>query len=516
MTIEELISTEGDNIEFKLELPEKDIGFLKTVVAFSNGQGGIIVFGIRDEDHAVIGMSDETLFLDIDTITNIVVDNCEPVILPSVYPQTIEGKTVIVVQIPAGRQRPYYVKKLGMMKGTFIRISAETRLAPEYMIKELMFEGSGRFFDKTVCLELEATDQDIAKLCRSLKRTARANCLEEAEKRKVKDVTTAQLLSWGVLTQKDGKVMPTNAYALLTGHWRLPTMIQCALFKGTEKGIFLDKREYDGPIQKQQEEALQFVLRNIKLGARINGLYRQDIYEIPSAAIRELLINCALHRSYLAGGNIQVAIFDDRLEVFCPGKLPLDQTIELMRKGVSRIRNEALAKAFFYMNLIEGWGSGIHKINGALKEAGLKEMEITGGDVFLRFTIYRNLDFNPSENGTVNAESGHVNGESGHVNAENGTVNAENGTVNGESGHVNGESGHVNGESGHVNGDELSSKETIILLQLKRKNDLTIRQLSVSCKIAERTIRRYLLKLTEKGLIQRIGSDKTGHWEVVE
>ncbi len=319
---------------------------------------------------------------------------------------------------------------------------------------------------------------------------------------KVKDVTPAQLFSWGVLTQKDGKVMPTNAYALLTGHWRLPTMIQCALFKGTEKGIFLDKREYDGPIQKQQEEALQFVLRNIKLGARINGLYRQDIYEIPSAAIRELLINCALHRSYLAGGNIQVAIFDDRLEVFCPGKLPLDQTIELMRKGVSRIRNEALAKAFFYMNLIEGWGSGIHKINKALKDAGLKEMEITGGDIFLRFTIYRNQDFNPSENGTVNAENGHV--------------NAENGTVNAENGHVNAENGHVNAENGHVKGDGLSSKEKIILLQLKRKNDLTIRQLSISCNITERTIRRNLLKLTEKGLIQRIGSDKTGHWEVIE
>ena len=213
-------------------------------------------------------MDDETLFQDIDTITNIVTDNCEPAILPSVYPQTINGKTIIVAQIPVGRQRPYYVKKLGMMEGTFIRISAETRQAPEYMVKELMFEGSGRFFDKTVCIELEADDRDISRLCRSLKKTARANCLEDADKRRVKDVTPAQLLSWGVLTQKDGKVVPTNAFALLTGHWRLPTMIQCALFKGTEKGVFLDRREFDGPIQNQQEEALQFVLRNIRLGAR--------------------------------------------------------------------------------------------------------------------------------------------------------------------------------------------------------------------------------------------------------
>ena len=218
---------------------------------------------------------------------------------------------------------------------------------------------------------------------------------------------------------------------------------------------------------------MQFVLRNIKLGARIKGLYRQDIYEIPSVAIRELLINCTLHRSYLAGGNIQVAIFDDRLEVFCPGKLPLDQTIELMQKGVSRIRNEALAKAFSYMNLIEGWGSGIYKINTALKEAGLKEMEITGGDIFLRFTIYRNQDFNPIESGTVNDKNG------------------------------------------TVNNDILSTKETVVVKQLQKNSSVTSQQLTQSTNIPLRTIKRILLRLCDKGVIQRIGSDKTGHWEVI-
>ena len=137
----------------------------------------------------------------------------------------------------------------------------------------------------------------------------------------------------------------------------------------------------------------------------------------------------------------------NRLEVFCPGKLPLDQTLELMQKGVSRIRNEALAKAFFYMNLIEGWGSGIHKINNALKASGLKEMEITGGDVFLRFTIYRNQSFIPAESGRVSDGDGHVNGDSGRVNVETGRTNDESGRVNSESGRVNdNQNGRVNSE----------------------------------------------------------------------
>ena len=77
------------------------------------------------------------------------------------------------------------------------------------------------------------------------------------------------------------------------------------------------------------------------------------------------------------------------------------------------------------------------------------------------------------------------------------------------------ENGRVNEQSGRVNDDELSIKEKTILLQLHKKEDLTIYQLSISCKIAERTVRRILGKLSEKGFIRRVGSDKSGHWEII-
>lgn len=77
--------------------------------------------------------------------------------------------------------------------------------------------------------------------------------------------------------------------------------------------------------------------RNIHLGAAIVGIYRQDIYEIPPDAIRELIINAAVHRSYLDHGNIQIAIYDDRLEITSPGKLPMGQTLERMKEGYSQI-----------------------------------------------------------------------------------------------------------------------------------------------------------------------------------
>lgn len=159
--------------------------------------------------------------------------------------------------------------------------------------------------------------------------------------------------------------------------------------KVQRKAVFVDRREYTGPLWEQIDEAFQFVLRNIHLGATIVGIYRQDVYEIPPDAIRELIINAMVHRSYLDHGTIQVAVYDNRLEITSPGKLPMGQTMERMKEGYSKIRNEALAHAFAYMNLIEHWGSGIPRIIDKVKAAGLREPEFIGGEVDLRINIYR-------------------------------------------------------------------------------------------------------------------------------
>ena len=96
-----------------------------------------------------------------------------------------------------------------------------------------------------------------------------------------------------------------------------------------------------------------------------------------------------VHRSYLDHGMIQVAVYDNRLEITSPGKLPMGQTLERMKEGYSKIRNEALAHAFSYMKLIEHWGSGIPRIIEKVKAAGLREPEFIGGEVDLRINIYR-------------------------------------------------------------------------------------------------------------------------------
>ena len=389
MTIEEIHTGESKNVEFKENLPEKCIKYMKSVVAFANGTGGKIIFGIADKTREVIGFDKEDVFRKMDAIANAVSDSCEPAIIPDITLQTVDSKTIIVVEVSGGRQRPYYIKALGKEAGVYVRVAGTTRPADEYMIKELMFEGSNRYFDQALCTGLNVTDEDIDALCKAMKEQAIKNAHNEEQKAAVKDVGRQQLRSWGVLIERDGKDYPSNAYTILTGCGGLHVATQCGVFKGTTKEVFVDRREYTGPIWEQIEEAFQFVLRNIHLGATIVGIYRQDVYEIPPDAIRELIINAAVHRSYLDHGNIQVAVYDNRLEITSPGKLPMGQTLERMKEGYSQIRNEALAYAFLYMNLIEHWGSGIPRIIGKVKAAGLREPEFIGGEVDLRINIYR-------------------------------------------------------------------------------------------------------------------------------
>ena len=389
MTIEEILAGESKNVEFKESLPEKSIKYMKSVVAFANGTGGKIIFGIADKTREVVGFDKEDVFKKMDAIANAVSDSCEPAIIPDITLQTVDGKTVIVVEISEGRQRPYYIKALGREGGVYVRVAGTTRLADEYMVKELLFEGSNRYYDQALCTGLNITDEDIDALCKAMKEQAVKNAHNEEQKASIKDVGRQQLRSWGVLIERDGKDYPSNAFAILAGNGGLHVATQCGVFKGTTKAVFVDRREYTGPLWEQIDEAFQFVLRNIHLGATIVGVYRQDIYEIPTDAIRELIINAMVHRSYLDHGTIQVAVYDNRLEITSPGKLPMGQTLERMKEGYSKIRNEALAHAFSYMNLIEHWGSGIPRIIEKVKAAGLREPEFIGGEVDLRINIYR-------------------------------------------------------------------------------------------------------------------------------
>ena len=200
-----LFSGESKNIEYKVTVPDKSEKYMKTVVAFANGRGGKIVFGVDDKTSEVVGMDEENIYKTIDAITNAISDNCEPAIRPDVVLQTIGDKTVIVVEIFPGAQRPYYIKSQGMVDGTYVRVSGTTRHVEGYLLKELILEGENRYFDSEICQNMIVSDSEIEELCKNMKETAVKNIWQDSEKAKVKDVTKNVLISWGVLKEVDGQ-----------------------------------------------------------------------------------------------------------------------------------------------------------------------------------------------------------------------------------------------------------------------------------------------------------------------
>ena len=171
MLIEEILNGENEKIEFKENAGTKT--YIRTVVAFANGNGGKIVFGVKDGGK-VVGIENE--FEVMDGIINAISDSCYPMIVPDISLHTIEDKTVILVEIEGGRRKPYYLKSKGMQKGTYIRSGATTRIIEEdYILKELVLEGENKYFDQQICYGESVSDEEIEKFCKWLEELARKN-----------------------------------------------------------------------------------------------------------------------------------------------------------------------------------------------------------------------------------------------------------------------------------------------------------------------------------------------------
>ena len=478
-----LFSGESINIEYKVEMPKKSEKYMKTVVAFANGRGGRIVFGVDDKTLNIVGMNPDTIFQTMDSITNAISDSCEPKIYPDVTLQSIDDKTIIVVEIHPGPMRPYYIKNKGLVDGTYVRVAGTSRHAEGYMLKELILEGQNRYFDNEPCEYLEINEDDIKDLCDKMKKIAIENTWNDEEKAAIRDVTKNILITWGILKEDNGKIIPTNAYALLTGKMQIQPTIQCAVFKGKTRAYFVDRREFSGPIQDQVQLAFQYVLEKINMGMQIKGIYRQDVYELPINSVRELIANAVAHRNYLEPGNIQVAIFDDRLEVTSPGMLLNTVSIKKMIEGYSRLRNPAIANAFAYMKIIEKWGTGIPRILRECKEYGLKKPELIDFDGDFRVNMYRREEKSKTTQTTTQPTTQTTTQTTTQITTQT--------TI------------------------KLTKNDHEILQVIQNNPALSQKEIAMELGWTVDRVKYYLNKMKKQEAIRRIGSSHKGYWELL-
>ena len=287
--------------------------------------------------------------------------------------------------------------------------------------------------------------------------------------------------------------MATNAYALLTSDYFSFSKTQCAVFKGTDRAVFLDKREFTGPIYLQIEEAVEFVLRNIRLGAIIDGLVRKEKYELPPEAIREMIINAHCHRNLLDESCIQVAVYDDRLEVTSPGGLYNGVTYEEIMSGHSKIRNKGISNIFGQMGLVEAWGSGIKRIFNAASEYGLPTPKIQEFDNMFRVELYRDSFSMASEDFNIGEVSEKYRRSIGETSEK-----------------------HRRSIGETSEKIKLNDTQKKIVEWLSINNQLSASKLAEKIGISRRNIEINLRKLKEYGILIRHGSPKNGYWEVIE
>ena len=142
-----------------------------------------------------------------------------------------------------------------------------------------------------------------------------------------------------------------------------------------DKVHILDRKEFDGGVVADIEDAMRFTERNTRTAYRIEGLRRQNVPEYPMEAVREAITNAVMHRDwFFDGANVFVELYSDRIEVISPGNLPKGLTLaDLGRKSTRR--NPLIADLLHRIDFIEKAGTGIRRIRDGAREQDCPEPE---------------------------------------------------------------------------------------------------------------------------------------------
>lgn len=348
--IKKLIA-EATECDFKVALEtKKPKSWLKSVSAFANGIGGTLFFGV-DNDGKMAGLAN--VQTDAETISRLIKERITPLPQFVLTPLREDNKDALILSVAAGRTTPYYYKADGIMEA-YVRVGNESVAAPDYVVNELILKGTNRSFDALIT---DARKEDYSFTLLEATYRERTGLRLEA----------SDYISFG-LADKDGLL--TNAGKLLTDqHIVYNSRVFCTRWNGLEKGsIFddaLDDKEYEGNLVYLLQSSCDFVRNNSKVRFVKEARYRVDKPDYADRAVTEALVNALIHRDYIvAGSEVHIDMYDDRLEIQSPGGMfegkPI-QECDINAIGSVR-RNPVIADLFHRMKYMERRGSGLKKI----------------------------------------------------------------------------------------------------------------------------------------------------------
>jgi ATP-dependent DNA helicase RecG len=370
---------ETENIEFKSSVSlRKKIGI--AISAFSNKEGGLIFVGI-DDARNILGLTVGKNTLE--DLANYIIANTDPRCYPSIKVETIGDKKVIVIEVHESDEKPIFFRGRA-----YVRVGRTNQILSASQVRE--FFENGRYsisWDEKVLEKAILDDIDVNKV---------KWFLENAESERNRDIDpqtpVREALNKLDLLKDDSL---TNAALLLFGKnpqkFFLQAQTKCAKFIGNNLD-FDDMKIFDGSLFDQRKDALNFVIKHIKHSGIIKGTERDETLEYPIVALREAITNAICHRDYQLSSNVQINIFDDRIEIWGCGSLPGNLTIDDLKvEHTSVPRNKLIAKRFFDIKFIENWGTGTLRMIQSCIDHGLPEpiFEIKSGNLVVTINKYK-------------------------------------------------------------------------------------------------------------------------------
>lgn len=353
MNIAELIgeTTEYDKKQ-ALEL-KRPKSWCKSVSAFANGIGGVLIFGIANDD-TVVGL--EEAEHDAEVISEQIKTRLNPI--PNFnlrFHRTENDKMLIILEVYAGNETPYYYDADGSLIA-FHRVGNESVPVSPAKLKELVLKGTVASYD-SLKSKYNFDDMAFTKLKSTYKQRT-GNQFEDSDYE-----------SFGIVDE-DGNL--TNAGALLADESPIKhSRLFCTRWNGLDKapGIVdaVDDKEYSGGLINLLQDGTDFVTNNSKKAWRKTADGRIEMPDYPERAVMEGVVNALIHRNYLeVGSEVHIDMFDDRVEIYSPGGMydgTKVQERDLMRVP-SRRRNPVIADIFNRLKYMDRRGSGFKKILG--------------------------------------------------------------------------------------------------------------------------------------------------------
>ena len=369
--LELLLNGENSGLEFKRDdiRPQRLAG---EIVALLNLEGGHILLGVED-DTTASGLTREPKEAE-EWVMQIARDHIQPAVIP--YWETIEldeGIVIGVVSLPSDAPDKPYKAKSGASWVTRIRVGTTTRDASREE-EERLYQQSGRLrYGLKPVLGTTPHDLDVRRLRDYFVRVRGEDSFRVSDA----DQFERLLFNLELVTMSTGYTSATVDGLLLFGEnldrFLPQSGIRAICYQGTEPDYAVRADEdIRGPLTPLGgssdltvepgivDRAWDFVRRNTVSSARLEGAQRHERWEYPEEVLREVLVNALVHRDYsIAGTDVMLSIFSDRLEIQSPGRLPNTVTVEGMRSGMRYARNQTLVNVMRDYGYVDARGMGI-------------------------------------------------------------------------------------------------------------------------------------------------------------